>query len=92
MCSSMRMPKAQEKPMVRARVDLRRKRNAERILEKIGVTPSQAINMLYAQIEMKHGLPFPVTVEDNSDILQSPKAISNTWSSLDSTDYSYLSQ
>ena len=85
------MPKVQEKPMVRARVELRRKRNAEKILEKIGVTPSQAINMLYAQIEMKHGLPFPLTIEDNSDVLQSPKMISDTWSGLDNTDYSYLS-
>jgi antitoxin component of RelBE/YafQ-DinJ toxin-antitoxin module len=35
----------------------------------MGISPGQAINMLYAQIELRHGLPFPVLAENNSDVL-----------------------
>jgi addiction module RelB/DinJ family antitoxin len=54
------MPKTFENPLVRVRIEPKRKRSVEKILEKMGMSPSQAINMLYAQIELKHGLPFPV--------------------------------
>jgi addiction module RelB/DinJ family antitoxin len=84
------MPKVVENPLVRARIDPRRKRNAEAILGKLGISPGQAINMLYAQIELKHGLPFPVVTEDNSDVLTPIEVVAETWAKLDQTDYSYL--
>ena len=43
---------------VRARVAPELKAQAESILEKLGIIPSQAINMLYAQIALHRGLPF----------------------------------
>jgi addiction module RelB/DinJ family antitoxin len=86
------MPKTAENPLVRARIAPRRKRNAEAILSKLGISPGQAINMLYAQIELKHGLPFPVLVEDNSDVLTPIEVVAETWGKLDNTDYSYLAQ
>jgi addiction module RelB/DinJ family antitoxin len=52
-------------------VDDTRKRRAESVLRKLGVTPAQAINMLYAQIELRKGLPFMVTERENSDLLPS---------------------
>jgi DNA-damage-inducible protein J len=48
--------------MVRARIDPRRKQRAEAILNKLGILPSQAINMLYAQIALTQGLPFDLRV------------------------------
>ena len=57
--------------ILRARVDSTRKRRAESVLRKLGVTPAQAINMLYAQIELRKGLPFLVAERDNSDLLPS---------------------
>jgi addiction module RelB/DinJ family antitoxin len=57
--------------ILRARVDAKRKLRAESVLRKLGVTPAQAINMLYAQIELRKGLPFLVTEKDQSDLLPS---------------------
>mgnify|MGYP002682363455 FL=1 len=84
------MPKIADRPLVRARIELQRKRNAEAILEKLGISPSQAINMLYAPIELKRGLPFPVVVGESSDVLLPIEAVAETWDKLDDTDYSYL--
>ena len=54
--------------ILRTRVDAARKRRVDGVLKKIGITPSQAINMLYAQIELRKGLPFPVVAGDNADL------------------------
>ena len=48
--------------MVRARIEPRRKHRAEAVLEKLGIAPSQAINMLYAQIELLKAMPFDVRI------------------------------
>lgn len=48
--------------MVRARIDPRRKHRAEAVLEKLGIAPSQAINMLYAQIELLKAMPFDLRI------------------------------
>jgi addiction module RelB/DinJ family antitoxin len=57
--------------ILRARVDSTRKRRAEKVLRKLGVTPAQAINMLYAQVEIQRGLPFLVSEKENEDLLPS---------------------
>jgi addiction module RelB/DinJ family antitoxin len=57
--------------ILRARIDAKRKRRVESVLRRLGVTPAQAINMLYAQIELRKGLPFMVTERENSDLLPS---------------------
>lgn len=43
-----------------ASVPAERLKHAERILRKLGLTPSDAVNMLLAQIEIRQGLPFDV--------------------------------
>jgi addiction module RelB/DinJ family antitoxin len=48
--------------LVRARVPAKRLRNAERILGQLGLKTSDAINMLMAQVELRQGLPFDMTV------------------------------
>jgi addiction module RelB/DinJ family antitoxin len=58
------MPKT---ALFRARVDARRKKNAERILAKVGLTPGQLVNMVFAQVELKNGLPFAVNAFATDD-------------------------
>ena len=43
---------------VYARIDTGLKENAEAILAQLGITPSAAIQMLYSQIILQHGIPF----------------------------------
>lgn len=46
--------------MIRARVEPALKRDVEGILEKLGVSPSEAVNMFYRQVRIRRGLPFLV--------------------------------
>lgn len=55
------MPKT---AVLHARVDVELKENVEFILSQIGLTGSDAINLLYRQIEMNGGLPFELKVSD----------------------------
>lgn len=45
---------------VYARIDSDLKENAERILNQLGISPSNAIQMLYSQIVLTRGLPLNV--------------------------------
>ena len=49
---------------VYARINTELKNNAEEILEKLGITPSAAIQMLYSQIILTNGLPFQPVIPD----------------------------
>jgi len=49
--------------VVRTRVPARRLQRAEKILQKLGLTPAEAVNMLLAQIEIRNGLPFDVNLK-----------------------------
>lgn len=49
--------------VVRTRVPVKRLQRAEKILHKLGLTPSDAVNMLLAQIEIRQGLPFEVSTQ-----------------------------
>jgi DNA-damage-inducible protein J len=76
--------------LVRARIDPRRKARVEKILDQLGVTPTQAVNMLYAQIERRKAIPFPVAVEDNSDVVPPIEHVARVWGELDQEDFSHL--
>ena len=47
---------------VLARVEPEVKNQAEAIMAQLGIHASVVINMLYKQIIMTHGIPFPMTV------------------------------
>ena len=49
--------------VVRTRVPARRLQRAEKILSKLGLTASDAVNMMLAQIEIRRGLPFEVSTQ-----------------------------
>ena len=48
--------------MIRARISPDLKAEAERILDQIGLSPSDAIRMFYKQITMRNGLPFEASI------------------------------
>ena len=41
------------------------KRDAERILSELGITPTEAIRIFYRQISLRGGLPFPVGIPND---------------------------
>jgi DNA-damage-inducible protein J len=47
---------------IRARVDAKLKADAEAVLDKLGLTASEAIRLFYRQLALRKGLPFDVKV------------------------------
>ena len=63
------MPRALAKTVsVRARIDPVLKDNAEAILGKLGLNPSEAIRLLYTQVILSGGLPFDVKIPNATTI------------------------
>ena len=58
------MSMAETTVLFRARVPQKRLRNAEKVLSKLGLKPSDAFNMLLAQIELKESVPFMLTTHN----------------------------
>jgi len=48
--------------MIRARVEPGLKKEAEAVLGKLGMTPTEAITVFYRQIALNRGLPFSVRI------------------------------
>lgn len=67
---------ATETVLFRARVPARRLKKAEKILDRLGLKPGDAFNMLLAQIELRDGVPFDLTT--SSRILSS-KEQADAW-------------
>ena len=51
--------------VVHARVEAQTKKQAERVLRKLGMTPSEAIRLYYTQVALHGGIPFPVRIPNN---------------------------
>ncbi|AIE83155.1 type II toxin-antitoxin system RelB/DinJ family antitoxin [Actinotignum schaalii] len=47
---------------VYARVDIEVKEKADRILKRLGISPSSLMQMLYSQIVLRNGLPFELRI------------------------------
>lgn len=60
--------------LLRTRVPEQRYRNAERILDRLGMNPGDAVNLLLAQIELKQGLPFEVSLAQGNLISSEQQA------------------
>ena len=56
------VPQRSKSGVIRARIDPALKGRAEAILDHLGINPSDAIRMFYAQIDLRRGLPFPVEI------------------------------
>jgi DNA-damage-inducible protein J len=48
--------------VVHARIEPQTKRKAERVLHKLGITPTEAIRIYYKQISLRGGIPFAVEI------------------------------
>lgn len=59
--------------LLRARIDTARKRRAEKILGRYGLTPAQAINVFYAKVDETNGLPFDLRPSETADLLADPE-------------------
>lgn len=61
--------------VVRARVDLGLKTDAEAVFEQLGLTTTEAIRLFLSQVRLRKGLPFPVSIPtDNDDLLVSSQS------------------
>lgn len=47
---------------VRARMEPRLKKEAENLLEELGLSATQAITLFYRQVTLRKGLPFDVVI------------------------------
>jgi len=52
--------------MIRARVEPALKHEAEAVLGKLGMTPTEAITLFYRQVTLYRGLPFPVRIPNTA--------------------------
>jgi DNA-damage-inducible protein J len=59
--------------IIHGRIDARRKDRVDRIFHKLGLTTTEALNLFYAQIEQRNGLPFDVVLnrEPSAETLSS---------------------
>lgn len=87
MCSFCVMPTT---AILRTRIDPRRKARVERILDRLGMTPTQAVNMFFAQIERRKAIPFAIAMQGNGDVLPPIEHVARIWSDLDQEDFSHL--
>ena len=56
--------------VVRARVASELKEGAEEVFEALGLTTTEAIRMFLAQVRLRGGMPFSVTIPtENDDLL-----------------------
>ena len=47
---------------VRARIEPTLKKEVEGLFQELGISATDAINIFYKQVQLQHGLPFPVVV------------------------------
>lgn len=51
---------------VRARVEPDLKADVEKVLDRVGLSTTEAINLFYCQIRLRRGLPFPVELPNET--------------------------
>jgi DNA-damage-inducible protein J len=61
---------------IRARIEPGLKEEVETILSTLGLTASETIQLLYRQIKLRNGLPFPVEIPNalTAKVLRDSKA------------------
>jgi len=62
---------------VKSRIDPDLKRQAEAVLEEIGLKPRAALELYYKQIIKRRAIPFPVQADSPEDEVLSPPARRN---------------
>jgi DNA-damage-inducible protein J len=54
--------------MIRARVEPKLKTDVEAVFNRLGLSSSEAINMFYAQVSLRRGLPFDVVIPNKTTL------------------------
>lgn len=54
--------------MIRARTEPNLKEEVEKILKKLGMTSTDAINLFYRQVKLRKGLPFDVKIPNKTTL------------------------
>lgn len=47
---------------INTRIDIRLKKGAVKVFERLGLSEAEAIRLFYAQVELHQGIPFPIKV------------------------------
>jgi addiction module RelB/DinJ family antitoxin len=63
--------------IAKSRIDPELKRQAEGVLEEIGLKPRAALELFYKQIVKRRAIPFPVQADVPEDEILSPAARRN---------------
>jgi len=63
--------------IAKSRIDPELKRQAEAVLEEIGLKPRAALELFYTQIIKRRAIPFPVQADSPEDGVLSPAARRN---------------
>ncbi len=62
MCYTVFMITITKTAFVRARIEPSIKKKAEMVMRKIGISPSEAINVFYQRIVRENGIPFSLNI------------------------------
>ncbi len=62
MCYTLFMNTITKTAFVRARIEPSVKRKAESVMRKIGISPSEAINVFYQRVANEQGIPFSLNI------------------------------
>jgi len=54
--------------MITTRVDPDLKADAEKVLSKLGITTTEAINLFLSQVRLRRGLPFDVKIPNKTTL------------------------
>ena len=69
--------------VVRARVDAGLKQDAEVVLDRLGISTTEAIRIFLTQVKLRKALPFQISLPtDNTDILRSSQSRQTALDSL----------
>lgn len=55
--------------MVNARTELELKKEVEGILQSLGMSTTEAINIFFRQVKLRRGLPFPVEIPNEETLV-----------------------
>jgi DNA-damage-inducible protein J len=72
--------------IITAKTDPELKEKVEKILNNIGITPSEAVNLFYREILLHNGLPFQVKIPNETTVLamnDTEQKIGATFNSID---------
>ena len=58
----------QHQDRVQARIDTNLKASAEAVFSRLGISSTEAIRMFYAQVSLRNGIPFEVSIPNKETI------------------------